>query len=84
MACPSTSLAHVAVRLRNVRTLNKGRLGLAVVMAALLPVARGVDALVILAIVTALFWVLIAYEATRFAEARTEVRHGDSAEPASP
>jgi low temperature requirement protein LtrA len=76
-------LAHVAVRLRNVRTLNKGRLILAVVMVALVPVAREIDALAILAIVTTLFWALIAYEATRFAEARTQVRHGDSAEPPS-
>jgi low temperature requirement protein LtrA len=77
-------LAHVAFRLRNVGTLNRQRLVLAVVLLALLPLAAELPALAILAIVTALFCALIAYEAIRFAEARERVRHQLAAEPPSP
>lgn len=69
-------LAHVAFRLRNVRTLNPQRLALAVVLFALVPVAHQVDALVALSGVTVLLWAMIGYEATRFANARDAVRHG--------
>jgi low temperature requirement protein LtrA len=68
-------LAHVAFRLRNLRTLNKQRLLSALLLLALLPAAVELPALVTLGIVSALLAVLIAYEAVRFAEARDRVRH---------
>jgi low temperature requirement protein LtrA len=68
-------LAHVAFRLRNVRTLNKQRLGCAVLLVALLPAAVELPSLATLAILAALLAALIAYEALRFAEARERVRH---------
>ncbi len=76
-------LAHVAFRLRNIGTINPQRLALGLLLFALVPVAREVDALVALAGVTALLWVMIAYEATHFATARDAVRHGDYADPPS-
>jgi low temperature requirement protein LtrA len=68
-------LAHVGFRLRNVRTLNKQRLGCAILLIALLPAAVELPSLATLAILAAVLTVLIAYEALRFAEARDRVRH---------
>ena len=68
-------LAHVAFRYRNVHSLNRHRLGCAVVVVALLPLALEVPALVTLAVVAALLAALIAWEAIRFAEARERIRH---------
>jgi low temperature requirement protein LtrA len=76
-------LAHVAFRLRNVRTLNPQRLALALLLFVLVPAAHQVDALVALSGVTVLLWAMIGYEATRFATARDAVRHGERAEPPS-
>ena len=74
-------LAHVAFRLRNVRTLNRQRLVAAAVLLALVPLTRDAPALATLALVAVVTSVLIAYEAIRFAEARERVRHAE-AEPA--
>ena len=68
-------LAHVAFRLRNVHTLNKQRLGCAILLLALLPAAVELPSLATLAILAAVLAALIAYEALRFAEARDRVRH---------
>jgi len=68
-------LAHVAFRLRNVRTLNRRRLGLAVALLALVPVSDGLPALVVLAFLAAVLSLLIAYETTIYGEARRQVRH---------
>lgn len=68
-------LAHVAFRLRNIGTFNVQRLVAAVVLLVLVPVTRDLDALVITGIVVAVLWILIAYEALRFAEARDRLRH---------
>jgi low temperature requirement protein LtrA len=70
-------LAHVAFRLRNVHTLNRQRLFLAVVLAALVLVEVQVKpaALVTLAVLAAALVALIGYEATRFAESRDRIRH---------
>jgi low temperature requirement protein LtrA len=76
-------LAHVAFRLRNVRTLNRRRLVMAIVFFLLVPVAVEVPALVTLVVAAALLSALIAYEAIRFAEARDRVRHGLLAESAA-
>jgi low temperature requirement protein LtrA len=68
-------LAHVAFRLRNMRTLNRRRLVCAIVLLALLPAGVTLPALVTLAILAALLVALIAYEALRYAEVRDRVRH---------
>ena len=67
-------LGHIGFRLRNVGTLNRQRLATAVLLLALISVATHVDALVALAGVAVAMCGLIAYEATRFAEARARVR----------
>ena len=77
-------LAHVAFRLRNVRTVNKQRLVLGVLLLAGWPALRDLPALATLGVVTALLCAMIAYEAIRFAAARDRVRHQLSAEPPSP
>jgi len=69
-------LAHVALRLRNAHSVNVLRLVLAVALAALVPVGRELPSLVTLGGVTALMWVLIAYETSSYGEARTRLRLG--------
>jgi low temperature requirement protein LtrA len=76
-------LSHVSVRLCTVGTLNRQRLLLGVVLLALVPLAREVDAVVALGGVAALIWAMVAYEAIRFADARSAVRHGGSDLPPS-
>jgi low temperature requirement protein LtrA len=73
--------AHILFRLRNVRSLNRQRLVVALLLVALLPAAVEIPALATLALVAALCVGLIAYEAIRFADARDRVRH--AAEPAT-
>jgi low temperature requirement protein LtrA len=75
-------LAHVAFRWRNVHTLNRQRLGLAVLCLALVPVAVEIPALASVTIVTALLAALIAVETHRYGEARERVRRGLYAPPA--
>ena len=67
-------LAHVAFRLRNVRTLSTQRLVVAVLLLALVPAAREVPALAAVGGVTALLVGLITYEALRFAPQRARLR----------
>ena len=71
-------LGLVALRYRHVKTINGRRLGLAVLLVALLPLATEVSALAILAIVAVLLWVLIAIETRRYGEGRARVRHGEA------
>jgi low temperature requirement protein LtrA len=68
-------LGLVAFRLRHIRTVNRQRLGLAIALLALLPVAVEVSALASLAIVTVLLCGLIAYETASYGEGRARVRH---------
>jgi low temperature requirement protein LtrA len=69
-------LAHVAFKRRAVGTWSVQRVVVALVLVALLPLWRSVDALAALAGVTALVVGLIGYETVRFAEARAaERRH---------
>lgn len=72
-------LAHVGFRLRNVRTWNRQRLLVALVLAAAVPVADRPDAVVVLGAVVAAMVALIAYESTRFSEARDRIRHSEFA-----
>ena len=76
-------LAHVALRLRNARTLNRQRLLLALVLLALVPVATTIPALAALALLDLLIWVMIAYEVGTYDERRYRLRHGLDIEPPS-
>jgi low temperature requirement protein LtrA len=75
-------LAHVAFRWRNIHTLNRQRLVMAVVLPLLIPVAVEVPALAALAGLAVLLVGLVAYEVTRFGEARDRLRrrllHGET------
>jgi low temperature requirement protein LtrA len=68
-------LAHVAFRWRNVHSINKQRLLLALVLVVFVPFADAPSALVTLALVSLSMVVLIAYEAHHLASARDEIRH---------
>jgi low temperature requirement protein LtrA len=74
-------LAFVGLRFRVGRTVRGGRLVAAVVCAALVPAALGVQAIVALALVTAVWVVLHAYELIWWRAARAELRA--QREPAS-
>jgi low temperature requirement protein LtrA len=67
-------LAHVAVRLRLVHTVNNHRLGCGILLLALLPVAVELPALATLAIIFAALVAVIGYESVRFAGSRDRVR----------
>ena len=73
-------LGHVAFRYRNVRTINRQRLLLAIVLLILVPVATELPALAALAIAGALLWAMIVFETNRYGDARHRVRHPE-AEP---
>jgi low temperature requirement protein LtrA len=70
-------LAHVAFRLRNMRSLNRRRLLCGVLLLALVPAAAAVEppSLLTLAVLAAILIALISYEALRFADARDRIRH---------
>jgi low temperature requirement protein LtrA len=68
-------LAHVAFRWRNVHRFSAQRVLTAALLAAFLPVALEVSALVTLAVVAAALSALIAYETVHFAELRDRLRH---------
>ena len=55
-------LGLVAFRYRHVQTINRQRLGLAIVLLILVPVATEMPALICLAIADVLIWAMIAYE----------------------
>jgi low temperature requirement protein LtrA len=69
-------LALSAFKRRNIGSFNYPRLVAAAALAALVPVATTLPALVSLALVTATTCVLIAYEVVRYAETRERIRHG--------
>jgi len=77
-------LAHVALRLRNARTLNRQRLALALVLFALIPVATTIPAIATLAGVNVLLWAMIAYETAQYDDRRYRLRHGLEVDPPSP
>jgi low temperature requirement protein LtrA len=68
-------LAHIAMRLRNLRTLNRQRLVCAILLLALVPAATELPALATLGILGAVLVVLIAYETWLYGERRDRVRH---------
>jgi low temperature requirement protein LtrA len=67
-------LAHVAVRYRNVRTVNRHRLIAAALALALIPVAVELPALATLGVLVVVLWVLIGLEAMRFVGSRQRAR----------
>jgi low temperature requirement protein LtrA len=73
-------LGHVAFRYRHVRTINRQRLLLAIVLLILVPVATEVPALAALAVANVLVWTMIAYETRSYGEGRRRVRRPMAAE----
>jgi low temperature requirement protein LtrA len=67
-------LGHVAFRFRQIRTVNKQRLLLALVLFALLPAAINLPPLVVLGLVDGLLGAMIAYETISYGEGRGRVR----------
>jgi low temperature requirement protein LtrA len=67
-------LGHVGQRLRNVGTVNNHRLVCAVLALLLIPLAVELPALVTLALLAVLLWVLIGLEAIRFVGSRQRAR----------
>ena len=76
-------LGLVAFRYRHIHTVNRQRLGLAILLFALFPVATALSALVMLVALNVLLWAMIAYETRGYGEGRDEVRHGDAAPEAT-
>ena len=68
-------LAHVAFRWRNVHRFSTQRVIAAVVLAAFVPAAEELPALVTLAFTSAVLVALIVYETVHFAELRERLRH---------
>jgi low temperature requirement protein LtrA len=68
-------LGLVGFRYRHVQTVNRQRLGLAIVLLILVPVATAIPALISLAIVDLLIWSMIVYEHRGYGEGREELRH---------
>jgi len=67
-------LGLVAFRFRHVHTLNRHRLGLAIVLLFLVPVATAVPALVSLAAAVVLAWAMIVYEHRGYGPRREDLR----------
>lgn len=68
-------LGLVAFRYRHIQTLNRHRLGLAIVLLFLVPVATAVPALISLAVAVVLIWAMIAYEHRGYGPGRDRLRH---------
>ncbi|HET9163846.1 MAG TPA: low temperature requirement protein A [Solirubrobacterales bacterium] len=67
-------LGLVAFRYRHVQTVNRRKLGLAIVLLILVPVATEVPALLALAVVNVLIWSMIALETRTYGEGRVRLR----------
>jgi low temperature requirement protein LtrA len=76
-------LAHVAFRWRSIHTVSSRRLGMAVVMLALVPAAVELPALATVAIVAALMVGLVVEETRSYGESRARVRHEVEHDPAA-
>lgn len=68
-------LGLVAFRYRHVKTINRQRLGLAIVLLILIPVATALPALISLALVAVSIWTMIAYEHRTYGDGRNQLRH---------
>jgi low temperature requirement protein LtrA len=67
-------LGLVAFRYRHVHSVNRRRLGLAIVLLFLVPVATSMSALISLALAVVLMWALIVSEHRRYGSRRDELR----------
>lgn len=67
--------AHSAFKLRTWRRVSVRRLGVAVLLVALIPLAEELSALTALALLAGVLVVMIASEAVRYSELRERVRH---------
>ena len=67
-------LGLVSFRYRHVQTFNRHRLGLAIVLLFLIPVATAIPALASLALAVLLIWAMIAYEHRGYGPGRQELR----------
>jgi low temperature requirement protein LtrA len=77
-------LGLVGFRYRHVQTVNRQRLGLAIVLLILVPVATSVPALISLAVVVVLICTMVAYEHHGYDERRDQLRREASvSHPAS-
>jgi low temperature requirement protein LtrA len=72
-------LGLVAFRWRHVHSLNRHRLGLAIVLLFLVPVATAVPALTTVAIAVVLIWAMIVYEHRGYGPGRDQLRREASA-----
>jgi low temperature requirement protein LtrA len=68
-------LGLVGFRYRHVQTINRQRLGLAIVLLILIPVATAVPALISLATADVLIWTMVAYEHHGYDARRARLRH---------
>ncbi|HST68934.1 MAG TPA: low temperature requirement protein A [Solirubrobacterales bacterium] len=64
----------VAFRYRHIKTINRHRLGLAIVLLLLVPVATEIPALLTVAIAVVLVWAMIAFEHRGYGASRAELR----------
>jgi low temperature requirement protein LtrA len=67
-------LGLVMFRWRHVHTLNKKRLGFAIVLFASVPLATDVDSVIVVGAAAAVLWALIAVETRRYGEGRARIR----------
>jgi low temperature requirement protein LtrA len=67
-------LGHVAFRYRHIHSINRRRLGLAIVLLLLVPVATELPALATLALANLLLWAMIAYDTHSYGEGRRRLR----------
>lgn len=72
-------LGLVAFRYRHIHSINRQRLGLAIVLLILVPVVTEVPALVALAAANLLIWAMIVYETRLYGEGRQQVRRPQAA-----
>ncbi|HKF82575.1 MAG TPA: low temperature requirement protein A [Solirubrobacterales bacterium] len=72
-------LGLVAFRYRQVQTVNRRRLGLAIVLLFLIPVATAMPSLISLALTVVSMWVLIVVEHRKYGSRRDELRREASA-----
>ena len=71
-------LAHVAFRLRNLRSVNRPRAVVIVLLIVTAPAVSRAPTLVGLAVLALVVVMLTGYEAVRYADARAAIRHGDA------
>jgi low temperature requirement protein LtrA len=68
--------AHLAFRYRNIKTINKPRFVVSLVLIAMIPLSLSLPAIASLGGVAALLSLLVLFEVKHYAEARHKLRHG--------